>query len=443
MSKNKQLKDERLPVTPEVKDYTKIDDESMFVLNEPRGRSGEFNIRKATGQTLKDYFSLLSVESGITAVGSSATDAYKLTKKLNIISTGAGTTGVQLPNAKVGNEVKIVNLSASDKLIYPFSGDQIDDKTATTGSVSIKPEDVVTFYCYNVDQWQTDFEADDVYDILYIKTLDAQGNADAIVLDGDGDTTISAPTDDQIDIEVGGSDVVTITSTNMTLDTGLDLNGGILTFDADGDSNFNFGTDDSYLLTLGGILDENRQAGIVEYSNADHRTIRIASTSGTAGKNLNLHAGKVTAGNFNGGNFNLFSGDGFGSGDSGSFSLRSNPPGATGNSGSLEFYSGDGGATSGNSGDINFYTGTVSSGTRGAITMSPTIKVGLAASDTIGLFGATPIAQPNGTGETTGHAAVGGTNVNASDTFTGNTGTLAYTINDVVKALKNLGILEA
>lgn len=36
---------------------------------------------------------------------------------------------------------------------------------------------------------------------------DMAGIADVLVLDDDGDTTISAPTDDQIDIEVGGSDV--------------------------------------------------------------------------------------------------------------------------------------------------------------------------------------------------------------------------------------------
>jgi len=37
--------------------------------------------------------------------------------------------------------------------------------------------------------------------------VDLNGNADAIVLDADGDTSISAPTDDEIDVEVGGADV--------------------------------------------------------------------------------------------------------------------------------------------------------------------------------------------------------------------------------------------
>jgi len=37
--------------------------------------------------------------------------------------------------------------------------------------------------------------------------VDLNGNADAIVLDADGDTSISAPTDDEIDVEVGGADI--------------------------------------------------------------------------------------------------------------------------------------------------------------------------------------------------------------------------------------------
>jgi len=50
-----------------------------------------------------------------------------------------------------------------------------------------------------------------------VDSVDVNGKADAIILDADGDTTISAPTDDQIDVEVGGSDVVTIGASAVTL----------------------------------------------------------------------------------------------------------------------------------------------------------------------------------------------------------------------------------
>jgi hypothetical protein len=46
-------------------------------------------------------------------------------------------------------------------------------------------------------------------------TLDLNGIADCLILDTDGDTTLSAPTDDQIDIEVGGSDVVHIDASGI------------------------------------------------------------------------------------------------------------------------------------------------------------------------------------------------------------------------------------
>lgn len=51
--------------------------------------------------------------------------------------------------------------------------------------------------------------------------------------------------------------------------------------------------------------------------------------------------------------------------------------------------------------------------------------------------------QPAGTGETTGFTAGAGTAVKDDSTFTGNVGATAYRINDVVKALKNLGALAA
>jgi len=59
----------------------------------------------------------------------------------------------------------------------------------------------------------------------------------------------------------------------------------------------------------------------------------------------------------------------------------------------------------------------------------------------LGFFAATPVTQPNGTGETVGFTAGAGTGVNDDSTFTGNVGTTAYRISDVVKALKNLGLL--
>jgi hypothetical protein len=88
-------------------------------------------------------------------------------------------------------------------------------------SVSNRP----TYSVWEDQNTGIDFSADDTIDVRAGGTtiatvtssgvsvasgiLDINGTADALVLDADGDTTISAPTDDQIDIEVGGSDTAT------------------------------------------------------------------------------------------------------------------------------------------------------------------------------------------------------------------------------------------
>lgn len=60
----------------------------------------------------------------------------------------------------------------------------------------------------------------------------------------------------------------------------------------------------------------------------------------------------------------------------------------------------------------------------------------------LGFFGATPIPQPSSTGETSGHFGGGATELYLNDTYSGNVGSTKYTIPDVIKHLKNLGILK-
>ena len=51
-------------------------------------------------------------------------------------------------------------------------------------------------------------------------TFDTGGTADAIILDANGNTTISSPTDDQIDFEIAGADDFTMTANNFTILSG-------------------------------------------------------------------------------------------------------------------------------------------------------------------------------------------------------------------------------
>jgi len=120
---------------------------------------------------------ILSVDPAITATGSDDTDGYALTEELNIITGGAVNTGVELPTAVVGLAVKVANLTTTDKRVYANTGDAIDDKTVTTGYVILRPEDVVIFYCYTTAAWQSDFEAEDVYQNLTVAQVTGSDTA--------------------------------------------------------------------------------------------------------------------------------------------------------------------------------------------------------------------------------------------------------------------------
>ncbi len=66
-----------------------------------------------------------------------------------------------------------------------------------------------------------------------------------------------------------------------------------------------------------------------------------------------------------------------------------------------------------------------------------------AASATAGFFGVTAVAQPSSVGQTAGFTAGAGAAVLDDSTFTGGSGTKAYTIGDLVKHFKALGLLAA
>lgn len=61
----------------------------------------------------------------------------------------------------------------------------------------------------------------------------------------------------------------------------------------------------------------------------------------------------------------------------------------------------------------------------------------------LGFYGATPIGQPTGTGTSAGFTANTGTPVLSGSTSTGGVGSTAYSLGDIVAALKNLGLITS
>ena len=73
----------------------------------------------------------------------------------------------------------------------------------------------------------------------------------------------------------------------------------------------------------------------------------------------------------------------------------------------------------------------------------PTItgtKLGTAIGQKLGLWGVTPVIQyvPSGA---SGYSAVGGTNVESDDVWTGGVGSQIYSVGDLVAALKKAGVI--
>lgn len=69
-------------------------------------------------------------------------------------------------------------------------------------------------------------------------------------------------------------------------------------------------------------------------------------------------------------------------------------------------------------------------------------KIGTGATQKLGFYGATPVVQYATEGTVTGFTAGGGTAVKDDSVFTGDFGTRAYTIGDIVLCLKTCGLMD-
>lgn len=70
-------------------------------------------------------------------------------------------------------------------------------------------------------------------------------------------------------------------------------------------------------------------------------------------------------------------------------------------------------------------------------------KIGTATSQKLSFFNNSPVVQPSSTGQTAGFTAGGGSAAKDDSTFTGGVGTKAYTTGDIVRHLKNLGLIAS
>lgn len=118
-----------------------------------------------------------------------------------------------------------------------------------------------------------------------VDTVDVNGKADAIILDADGDTTLSSPTDDQIDVEVGGADVIVVTASAVTLADAVNIASNATT-------GTKIGTAVTQKLGFWNVTPVVQPSGAAQ---ADQGTMTtVGANTGTAGAGLSL-IGDTTA----------------------------------------------------------------------------------------------------------------------------------------------------
>lgn len=168
-----------------------------------------------------------SISGDVVTISSSATAAY-----IDFIYTA--TSGQTTFTGSDDNSNTLAYTAAS--LDVFLNGVLLDDSdyTASNGTSIVLGSGAAASDILTAKAWQ----------VNNVSSFDVNGAE--FVLDLDGDTSLTADTDDQIDIKIGGSDIYTLTATTF------DINGQELILDADADTSIHASTDDQVDIKIGG-----------------------------------------------------------------------------------------------------------------------------------------------------------------------------------------------
>jgi hypothetical protein len=97
-----------------------------------------------------------SMETGISAAGTTQSDATALTKHVNIINTVPATTaGVKLPSAVAGMVVLIVNNAAANAMhIWPATGDDVGAGVNLTAATALAAATARIYIALDATNWK-------------------------------------------------------------------------------------------------------------------------------------------------------------------------------------------------------------------------------------------------------------------------------------------------
>jgi hypothetical protein len=125
---------------------------NMVAVNSPTANLSANNI-SANSLTLSGYL-MHSVNSSVSAAGSTQTDATALSKTINVITTGTAGQGVRLPTSMIGMVLYLTNVSGNTITVYPASGARINGLSTNAG-LSMGTNATIHLIAPTTTQWYT------------------------------------------------------------------------------------------------------------------------------------------------------------------------------------------------------------------------------------------------------------------------------------------------
>ena len=93
------------------------------------------------------------VHPTVSAAGTSISDATDLRASVNVVTTAAASSGVQLPNCEIGDEVDVLNLGANAVTIYPDTSSNIINALSAGAGFSLATNTAVKLRKYTTTRW--------------------------------------------------------------------------------------------------------------------------------------------------------------------------------------------------------------------------------------------------------------------------------------------------
>jgi len=216
-----------------------------------------------------------SISGDVVTISSSATSAY-----IDYIYTA---TSGQTTFSGADDNANTLSYAAANLDVF-LNGVLLDDSDYTaTDTTSIVLSSAAA---------ASDILTAKAWEVNNVSVFDLNGTE--LVLDVDGDTSITADTDDQIDIKIGGADDFIFKANSFEVQTGsiIDMNGTELVLDADADTSITADTDDQVDIKIGGTdrfsIASTGKVTVTSTGAASNFDV-VGTDAGTLGPDLTLH----------------------------------------------------------------------------------------------------------------------------------------------------------